>query len=71
MILLIEIMLTASAWRKGWKGWVLLPWAVMFFTITLLCGNVSDKETAFGITGDIILIIILGIMASIVHVNQT
>ena len=25
MILVLEIMLTISAWRKGWKGWALLP----------------------------------------------
>jgi len=25
MILVIEILLTISAWRKGWKGWALLP----------------------------------------------
>ena len=28
MILILEIILTISAWRKGWKGWALLPMGI-------------------------------------------
>lgn len=30
MLLIIEIALTIAAWKKGWKGWALLPGAVAF-----------------------------------------
>jgi hypothetical protein len=28
LMLIIQISLTVSAWRKGWKGWALLPMAI-------------------------------------------
>jgi hypothetical protein len=29
MLLIIEILLTIAVWRKGWKGWALLPCGIM------------------------------------------
>ena len=37
MILFIEIALTISAWRKGWRGWALLP-GVMALVLGALLG---------------------------------
>ena len=30
MLLVLEIFLTVAAWRKGWKGYALLPCAITF-----------------------------------------
>lgn len=36
MLLVLEIFLTVIAWRKGWKGWALLPTGItMLFGILL------------------------------------
>lgn len=31
MLLFLEIILTVSAWKKGWRGWSLLPLVIGFF----------------------------------------
>jgi len=70
MLLVIEIMLTASAWNKGWKGLALVPWAIMFALAwmvgTSMAGTASEDET-FGVllTLDILLIVVLAIMAAV------
>jgi hypothetical protein len=41
MLLILEIILTITAWRRGWKAWALLPAAVtgvMGFLIGLAIG---------------------------------
>ena len=47
MLLIAEIVLTVAAWRKGWKGWALLPMALVVglgFVIGFVAGadNVTD-----------------------------
>jgi hypothetical protein len=37
MLLIIESILTVTAWRKGWKAWALVPMGVAF-TIGFLVG---------------------------------
>jgi hypothetical protein len=32
MLLIIEVMLTVAVWRKGWKGWGLLPIGIVMLT---------------------------------------
>ena len=73
MLLIIEIMLTISAWKKGWKGWVALPWAILFLTVMAVAGEAGSEEAAFGIglVGDILLIVVLGVMAATAHGPQT
>jgi len=46
MIMLIEILLTVKAWRKGWKGYALLPIAIgmsVSFLIGLAAGASGGK----------------------------
>ena len=40
MILILEIVLTVMAWRRGWKGWALVPMAVALF-VGFLWGAVA------------------------------
>jgi hypothetical protein len=72
MLLIIEIMLTISAWKKGWKAWVIVPWAVLFLAVVALAGEAGSEDAAFGIglAGDILLIIVLGIMTATAHGPQ-
>ena len=73
MLFIIEIMLTVSAWRKGWKGWVVLPWLALLLIASVLGANAASEEEAFGLglVCDIVLIVVLGIMAATAHGTQT
>ena len=64
MLLAIEIMLSISAWKRGWKGWVLMPWVALFFGATALGGAAASQEEALavGIVCDILLIVVLGVV---------
>lgn len=53
MLLVLEIILTIAAWKRGWKGWALLPWVIALvaaFTVSLVRG------AATGFVADVILI---------------
>lgn len=59
MLLILEIGLTIAAWKRGWKGWALLPWVIALvaaFTVSLVRG------TATGVVADVILVGALIIM---------
>ena len=66
LLLIVEILLTVAAWRKGWKGWALLPWAVCFYTLFIggvfigAAGGHVDQATmtGLGILLEITLLII-------------
>lgn len=68
MLLILEIILTIFAWRKGWKWLALLPVGIGFtlgliigFATGVTGGNVNDiKPLAFVL--DIIVFIVLIIM---------
>lgn len=67
-MLIIEIVLTVFAWRKGWKWLALLPMglaliigALIGFAIGTSGGNVTGA-TGFGIALDVFAIIALIIM---------
>lgn len=68
MLLIVEIMLTVAAWKKGWRGWALLPVAVCFATAFLLGaaaganGASPDDFVGVGLVLDILLVIALGVM---------
>ena len=72
MLLAIEIMLSISAWKRGWKGYVLIPWVALFFGAAALGGAAASQEEAFaiGIVCDILLIVVLGIMTATAHGSQ-
>lgn len=59
MLLILEIMLTISAWRRGFKAWALLPVGLVFF-IGFLIG-LNDPEAATN--GDFFEYIWLDILA--------
>ena len=72
MLFALEIMLSVSAWKKGWKGWIIVPWVAIFLAAMALCGAASSQDETFGIglICDILLIIVLGIMAATAYGNQ-
>lgn len=82
MLLVIEILLTVAAWRKGWKAWALLPWGItMFMMITIGLavglavgasgGNAAqDAITGIGFLLDFALIITLAVMSLVAPKRQ-
>lgn len=68
MLLIIEIMLTVAAWKKGWRGWALLPVAICFATAFLLGaaaganGTSPDDFVGIGLVLDVLLVVVLGVM---------
>ena len=41
MLLILEIALTVAAWRKGWRGWALVPMVIpgaLGFAVGAACG---------------------------------
>lgn len=65
MLLVLEIGLTIAAWRRGWKGWALLPLGIGFgigFLIGLIMsasGASEESIFAVGFLGDVICIGVL------------
>jgi hypothetical protein len=56
MILVAQVLLTVQAWRKGWKGWALLPMGVALL-LGLLLGSVTDDVERLvvpGLIGDLL-----------------
>jgi hypothetical protein len=64
LLLIVEVLLTVAAWRKGWKGWALLPWAVCFFTVFIggafigAAGGPVDEAAIMGL-GTLLEIVLL------------
>ena len=73
MLLIVEIMLSVSAWKKGWRGWVILPWAVLLTAVMALSGGAANEDEAFaiGLGCDVVLILVLAAMTATVHGNKT
>lgn len=68
MILIIEIMLTVSAFKKGWGWKALIPWMILF-PATFILGAVmgvngvsEDSQLVLGLLLDGVLIISMLIM---------
>jgi len=72
MLLIAEIGLTIWAWRRGWKGWALLP-PVLALAIGFIVGltanpydyNAMDSLMGIGLVMDIVCIIVLIIMVAV------
>ncbi len=71
MLLILEIWLTAAAWRKGWKAMALLPMGIVL--VTCLCiglavgaagGNV-DAAMGVAVVVELMGIVALAVMASV------
>ncbi len=68
MLLVIEVVLTVAAWRRGWKAWALAPvlgCAGMGVVFGILCGLNGGVEQVFvmGLVIDVICIVTLTVMA--------
>ena len=65
MLLILEIILTISAWRRGWKAWALLPTAIAFgvaFIIGFVAGANGGSEggvVGIAIALDVVCIAVL------------
>jgi hypothetical protein len=74
MLLLLEIGLTVTAWRQGWKGWALLP-LIGAFAYGLLNGLSIQPgaQPDFGvlILGDVAAVAILALMILVRKPAQT
>lgn len=67
MLLIAEIILTITAWRKGWRGWALLPMAVVLglaFVIGLAVGAAGGSDQ--DVVGPCLILEVLGIVALII-----
>jgi hypothetical protein len=68
MILAAEIALTIAAWRRGWRGWALVPVACAFAFGALLgvaasAGGGSPGDVAgVGVLAELMVIVVLAIM---------
>lgn len=66
MILLLEIYMTYAAWKKGWRGWALMPLAVavtLGFMVGLATGGeVPESMLAMALLIDGGVIVTLGVM---------
>lgn len=68
MLLFLEIYLTIAAWRKGWKGWAILPIAIgmaVAFVIGMevgASGGSNDSAFAVGLIVDFGIILALIMM---------
>lgn len=70
MLLILEIILTVAAWRRGWKAWALLPFAVylflafMFGAVIGASGGSMDTALAVGFLLDLTAIVTLIVMVA-------
>jgi len=69
-LLVLEIGLIAAAWKRGWKGWALLPLAIQLSGIFLArvvidaAGWPQPAAGVVGTVGDVLLIGALVIMVA-------
>lgn len=70
MLLALEIILTITAWRKGWRGWALLPLG-LGVVLGLVIGSSAGvagvrAEAVLGpcLIFDVLVIIALAVMAA-------
>jgi hypothetical protein len=70
MLLVIEIVLTAAAWRRGWKGRALLPFVFglgFMFVVGIIAGVSGVREMSvfkpLGLACDVAVVVALAYMA--------
>jgi len=70
LALLIEICLISKAWKKGWRGWALLPvaigWAFCFMVGLAVGATGGSVDAVFGISllAEVGIITVLAVMAA-------
>ena len=62
MLLVLEVMLTVSAWKRGWHGWALLPLGIGF--IIAIWAGVTLESTDFLTFIDIAVVLVLAVMTA-------
>ncbi len=60
MLLILEIILTIAAWKRGWKWWTLLIWA-MAVMAAFFVSMARNAESGF--VADIVLVVGLLVMS--------
>ena len=60
MLLITEIILTIVAWKRGWKWWTLLIWAIALITAFIVS---MARHVESGFVADIILVAGLLVMS--------
>jgi hypothetical protein len=69
LTLLIEICLISKAWKKGWRGWALLPvaigWAFCFMVGLAVgaTGGSADAVLGISLLAEVGIITVLAVMA--------
>ena len=69
MLMIIEILLTARAWKRGWRYWALLPMGLCFSTGLLAGMFLSPAEISNGSMTGLFLLVELMFMAALVFMN--
>lgn len=67
MLMILEIWLTVSAWRKGWKGWAIVPGACVVAIAVFAAAGGADQTTLMG-TGfvlDVLTVVALAVMVAV------
>lgn len=67
MILMIEILMTVNAWKRGWKAWALMPIIIGVMTAFLVGVSMAEAGDdgsfmALGLMVDLGIITSLGVM---------
>jgi hypothetical protein len=70
MLLVLEIMLTITAWRKGYKGFALIPVGFAIMTGLLIGANNPDADVLSVIWVDILAIVVLGVMIAVAQTTE-
>jgi hypothetical protein len=65
MLLILEIMLTVTAWRKGYKGFALLPVGLAILAGVSIGANNPGADVFSVIWVDILAIVVLGVMIAL------
>jgi hypothetical protein len=66
MLILLEIGLIIAAWKRGWKGWALLPLAIQFLAIVLARTAIAAagwSQPTPGVIGSVSDALLIGALA--------
>jgi hypothetical protein len=71
MLLVLEIMLTLTAWRKGYKGFALIPVGLALLAGFTIGANNPGADTFSFIWVDLLAIVVLVVMIAVAKTNET
>jgi hydrogenase/urease accessory protein HupE len=69
MLLILEIGLVIAAWKRGWKGWALMPIVIGFcagFITGLVVGDTGGSEEDFFPIGIIFDVLVIGALVTMI-----